>query len=189
MSNTELIEGRNLLTHGEFSDGWQTSWVVEGTHQVREDSATGKTYLQIYNGATAQCSIDLPVRPDTDAVYWFSFSYEGIGSKPSNVTIKEDGGNVIFDESFMTRLEPGAEREAPSPLADFRPYPPKDLEGLERKNVRVDLIVTAASGGSREGINITDFKMDLRLAPLELTALSLDGRQIPVAPLSQPTFS
>lgn len=189
MSIAELIEGRNLMTHGDFSDGWNTSWVVKGTHQVRTDSATGKTYLQIFDGATAECSIDLPVRPGTDAAYWFAFSYEGLGTKPNHVKIMHDGGTVIFDESFMTRLQQGAEMKSPSPLAAFRPYAPKGLEGLERESVRIDLLVTAATGGNREGINITDFKIDLRLAPLVLKELALDGREYTAAALSQPTLS
>lgn len=189
MSIAELIEGRNLITHGDFSDGWRTSWVVEGTHQARTDSVTNKTYLQIYDGATARCSIDLPVRPDTDAVYWFSFSYEGIGSKSSNVQIRHDGGEVIFDESFRTRLQQGAEMKTPSPLAEFRPYAPKDLEGMARERYRIDLLVTAPTGGDQYGISITDFKIDLRLAPLELKELKLDGREITVAALPQATLS
>lgn len=184
MSIAELVEGRNLVTHGDFSDGWATSWDVKGSHQVRTDSTTSKKYLRILDGATAKCSIDLPVRPDTDAVYWFSFSYEGLGANRSNVKIMHDGGKVIFDESFGSRLQQGAEVKAPSPLAVFRPYAPKDLEGLERESVRIDLLVTAALGGDREGINITDFKIDLRLAPLELKELSLDGREITAAAVS-----
>ncbi len=189
MSIAELIEGRNLVTHSEFSDGWRTTWDVEGDYQVRTDGATGKKYLRISDGATAKCSIGLPVRPDTDAVYWFSFSYEGLGAKPSNVKIMHDGGKVIFDESFMSRLEQGAEVKDPTPLAEFRPYAPKDLEGLERGSVRIDLLVTAATGGDQEGINVIDFKIDLRLAPLELKELSLDGKEITAAAVSQPTLS
>ena len=181
MTSNELVEGRNLIEHGGFSSGWQATWTVEGSHLVREDSVTGKSYLQLNNGATVRCSVDLPIAPapDKKALYWFSFSYEGLGTRSSNVTIKTVSGEVIFDEVFMSRKSQDNSGTAdPAPLAELRPYPPIELEGLLPKDNKIDLVVTAATGGSREGINVTDFKFDLRLAPLELRSMLLDGREI-----------
>jgi hypothetical protein len=190
MTDIELIEGRNLIERGDFTDGWRDVWTIEGTHAEREDDATGKRYLQLINGAKASYRFDLPVRPDNDAVYWFSFRYEVAGSKPSNVKMTTDGGIVIFDEPFLSRkaLE-NAASPGNAPLAEFRPYEPFALQGPERLDKAIDLVVTAASGGSRDGINITDFKIDLRLAPLELSELSLDDRSIPLAIPSRPAVS
>ncbi|MBD9587278.1 hypothetical protein IB254_09420 [Pseudomonas sp. PDM03] len=190
MTNNELIEGRNLIEHGGFTSGWQATWTAEGAHLVREDSVTGKSYLQLNNGATARCSVDLPIHPHEKAIYWFSFSYEGLGVKPSNVTIRTAGGVVIFDESFISR-KPQVNSGAtdPAPLAELRPYPPIELEGLSLTDKKIELVVTAATGGTREGINVTDFKFDLRLVPLELSQLLLDGRQIPLAVFSTSAVS
>lgn len=189
MSNAELIEGRNLITDGDFSDNWREDWAVTGSVGERTDNNTGKSYLEMVDGATIKCRIDLPVRPDTDAVYWFSFSYEAVGNNPSNVKITHSGGGVIFDEPFMTRRQQVAEADTPSPQADFRHYEPLNLGGLEREHAHIDLLVTAASGGGRVGIRVTDFKIDLRLAPLELDGLSFDGRQIPITQSPQAALS
>ena len=182
MTNNELIEGRNLIKHGDFTSRWQETWTVDGSYLVRKDSETGKSYLQLNNGATARCSVDLPVPTHEKARYWFSFSYEGLGVRSSNVKIATQGGVVIFDEPFMSRKPQDNSGTAdPAPLVELRPYLPIDLERLLSTDTKIELVVTAAMGSNRDGINITDFKFDLRLAPLELSSLSVDGRQIPLA--------
>lgn len=186
MPNEDVIRGKNLFVSPEFSGEWASNWAVTGSHQVLQDDVTGKRYLKIVNGATAKCSVDLPVRPDFDARYWFSFLYEAIGAGINKVTIQKDDGEVIFDEPFATRkgLENSGTDEVP--FAELRTFEPVALERLERKNVRIDLTVTAASDSTRDGIHITGFDMDLRLAPLE-AQVSLDGRPQPA--LSQQTVS
>jgi len=183
MTDEKLIEGRNLIDHGDFTSGWKATWTVTGTHGIYQDADTGKDYLRLMDGATATCHVDLPVRPDSDARYLFSFSYEGLGSKPSTVTIQKQGGRVIFDESFLSRKpQENAGTADPAPLVELRPYEPVELGPLVRDdvNTKLTLLVTAAPGGSREGINITDVKFDLQLYPLALSELSLDCRPIPL---------
>lgn len=175
MSVNEMIEGRNLIKRGEFGDDWQDDWTVSGNPLARTDSVTGKTYLQMTKGATVLQQFSLPVRPDTDAVYWISFSYEVKGNKPSNVKLTTDRGEVVFDEPFASRK--GQENEGA--LAEFRVYEPFDIKGLDRSDKFIDLLVTSADGATLDGINVTDFKIDLRLGPLQLKSLSLDGRVIP----------
>ena len=190
MTDNELIEGRNLIEHPDFTGGWRDFWTVTGSHLELQDSATGKYYLQMVEGATASCSIDLPIRPGNDAVYWFSLLYEGMGTKANNVRIQKEGGEVIFDEPFLTRkVQESADVADPAPLADFRAYPPTDLKALVQTDKRIDLRVTAADGSDRNGINVTGVKIDLRLAPLELSSLSLDGREIPLGVLSPQAVS
>lgn len=186
MANDDVIRGKNLFVSPEFSGDWASYWTVTGSHQVLQDDETGKRYLKIVNGATAKCSVELPVRPDADARYWFSFLYEAVYSGVNKVTIQKEDGEVIFDESFVTRkgLENPAADEVP--FAAFRPYEPVALQRLERSDTRIDLTVTAASGGTRNGILITGFDMDLRLAPLEAEVL-LDGR--PQTAVSQQAVS
>ena len=181
MSSDELIEGRNLIEHGDFSGDWRTVWTVSGNPLVREDSATGKTYLYMVKGATIAYTFPLPVRPDIDAVYWFSFAYEVVGNKPSQVRLTAGGGKVLFEESFLSRKSTAdADMSDNQPLADFRPYEPFAIQGLERSETEVVLLVTSADGGQLDGINVTDFKIDLHLVPLELRELWLDDRSIPV---------
>ncbi|MEJ5058870.1 MULTISPECIES: hypothetical protein [unclassified Pseudomonas] len=177
MSSDEPIEGRNLINHGDFSGNWREVWTVTGNHAVREDSATGKTYLQMTEGATAACTFELPIRPDADAVYWISFAYEVRGNKPSVVSLTTGGGKEVFRETFVSRR--GQEEplvSANQPLADFRPYAPYAIEGLVRSDKTIDLLVTSADDGEVGGIYVTDFKIDLRIVPLAVSELSLDDR-------------
>lgn len=179
---SNLIEGRNLIEFGNFSGKWRDFWVVTGPVVVREDSATGKTYLQMTAGATVTQTFQLPVHPDEDAVYWFSFAYEVVGNQPSRVTLTADGGKVVFDEHFSSRK--GQEDAATSDdevRAVLRPYPPIAIERLSRSDTKIDLMVTSADNGNLGGIHVTDFKIDLRIDPLELSEMSLDGGSIPVA--------
>lgn len=186
MANKDVIRGRNLVEVFEFSGEWEPYWTVTGSYLVLQDDVTGKFYLKLTNGATAKCSVELPVRPDADARYWLSFLYEAVNLGSSTVTIENEDGEVIFDEPFMTRkgLENSGADEVP--FAEFRTFEPVALERLERKNTRIDLIVTAASAHPRSSILITDVDIDLRLAPLE-AEVSLDGR--PQTAVSQQAVS
>ncbi|MGF6557705.1 hypothetical protein ABIA48_004085 [Pseudomonas sp. S30_BP2TU TE3576] len=176
------IEGRNLIEFGDFSGGWRDVWAVTGPVVVREDSATGKTYLQMTKGATVTQTFQLPVRPDEDAVYWFSFAYEVVGNQPSRVTLTTEGGEVVFDEPFLSRKsQEGAGTSDDEVLVVLRPYAPIAIEGLSRSDTKIDLVVTSADNGNLGGINVTDFKIDLRIVPLALSEMWLDGRSIPVA--------
>jgi hypothetical protein len=181
MSSDERIEGRNLIEHGDFSGDWRTVWTVTGNPLAREDSATGKTYLQMTKGATITYTFPLPVRPDIDAVYWFSFAYEVRGNRPSQVRLTAGGGKVLFEESFLNRKNTAdVDMSDNHPLVDLRPYEPFAIQGLERSETEVALLVTSADGATLDGIHVTDFKIDLRLVPLALRELWLDGRSIPV---------
>lgn len=190
MTDNELIEGRNLIEYPDFTGRWRDFWTVTGSHLQFQDPATGKYYLQMVDGATASCSIDLPIRPGNDAVYWLSFLYEGMGTKVNNVRIQKEGGEVIFNESILTRkVQESADVVDPAPLADFRAYHPTDLKALVQTDKRIDLRVTAADGSDSNGINLTGVKIDLRLVPLVLSSLSLDGREIPLGVLSPQAVS
>jgi hypothetical protein len=177
MSSDEPIEGRNLINHGDFSGNWREVWTVTGNHAVRKDSATGKTYLQMTEGATLACTFELPVRPDVDAVYWFSFSYEVRGNKPSVVSLTTGDGKEVFREPFFTRRsQEDLLASDNQPLADFRPYAPFAIQGLERSDKELKLLVVSADDGEVGGIYVTDFKIDLRIVPLAASGLFVDDR-------------
>ncbi|EJM58103.1 hypothetical protein [Pseudomonas sp. GM48] len=179
---SNLIEGRNLIEFGDFSGRWSDFWAVTGSYAVRQDNETGKTYLQMIEGATVTQTFQLPVRPDEDAVYWFSFAYEVVGDQPSRVTLTTDDGKVVFDERFSSRKsQEDAGTSDDEVRADLMPYPPIAIKGLSRSDTKIDLMVTSADNGRLGGINVTDFKIDLRIDPLKLSEMSLDGRSIPVA--------
>lgn len=191
MANEELIRGKNLFTYPTFTTGWNRFWTATpGKHRVRKDEVTGMDYLELVDGGVATCAFPAPVRPGPDARYWFAFFYEARGAGDNTVSIQTNDGTEIFKESFVTRkAQEKTGSEEPNPLAEFRRYEPFDLSGLKREDTSLTLTVTAAGDSERNGIYITGFDMDVRLAPLELATLTLDDLPIPLSVLTPQAVS
>lgn len=191
MANEELIRGKNLFTYPTFTTGWNSFWTATpGKHRVRSDAVTGMQYLELVDGGIATCAFSAPVRPGPDARYWFAFWYEAIGSGPNAVSIKTNDGTEIFNTPFsIPEAEQRHGSEEPAPLATLILYEPEDLSGLRPGHTSLTITVTAAGGGERNGIYITGFDMDVRLAPLELATLTLDGQPIPLSLLTPQAVS
>jgi len=182
MSVNESIEGKNLIKFGDFSGEWREFWDVEEPVLELKDSDTGKPYLSMTEGATVTQTFPLEVCPGEDAVYWFSFAYEVVGSKPSHVTLTTGGGRVVFEEPFYSRKsQEDAGTLDNEVLVDLSLYPPTAIQGLSSSDTEIVLVVTSANNGFSGGINVTDIKIDPRIVPLSPSEIWFDGRSISLA--------
>jgi len=172
MSNEE-IQGRNLISHGRFSAGWDTHWKHNGQGAARTftDPAYGN-YLMMNRLAEVVQVVALPVFTQEQmqgVKHRIGLAYENHGDGPdSKIVVTTSSGKEFTID--LSGKPPGGT------LADWNLYPLKELDVVEQTDLDVSVKLCGPNLGGSSGLRISDVVVDVRLAPLVLTNIQLDDR-------------
>lgn len=171
--NEDEIRGRNLVVDGRFSSGWKEHWSHfngKGIARTFSDPVYG-FYLMMNGAAAVRQTFDtapLTTAQLTKASYRLSFQYENYGDGAnSKVIVRTSTG--VDDEIDLSGKIPE------QPQADWNPLEPYQFTVVEDDKHIVIEPHGSALGGSN-GLRLTDFDVQLHLAPLVLKSVMLDER-------------
>ena len=172
MSEDE-IRGRNLIVRGDFSDGWDDVWkrVGEQGYVARFEETGIGYYVMMNQSSVIKQTFEtacLSSAQLTKAQYRLSFKYENSGDGTNSKVIIRNprGGEVPIDLSGKIPEQP---------QADWNPFEPYELT-VVAADQHIDIEPHGSALGGSNGLRLTDFDVQLHLAPLVLKSVMLDER-------------
>ncbi|WP_322844590.1 hypothetical protein [Pseudomonas sp. B33.4] len=190
MNDPIVHANENLVRNGDFEEafeGWaKTGRVFIGTAYY--DNSPVK-HIKAPKQTGVSQDVTIPRDPDGNGVYWLSFLWESSLDQSGWVKISQ-GGEVLHlieltavgkrdHEQDQDRLDSGSERR-------FSPTPHEmelTSDISSSKPLHIEIRSSNESSHPAGELWVTRVKLELRLAPLELQAIELDGMSLP--PLSK----
>ncbi|VVQ02724.1 hypothetical protein [Pseudomonas fluorescens] len=181
MNDPVVLVNENLVCNGDFEDGFEC-W--ERTGRVAIGTAyydnTPVKHIKAPKGTGVTQDVTLPRDPDGKGAYWLSFLWESSFSQSGWVKISQ--GEI---EHYRIELKPAGkpdqtQREAfgSGPERRFSPT----LHEVEltsdissSKPLRIEICSSTESSSPFGELWVTRVKVELKLAPLELQEIKLDG--------------
>lgn len=171
--NEDEIRGRNLIVDGRFSSDWTEHWTrvnEKGMARTFADPVYG-FYLMMNEESAVKQTFDtapLTAAQLTKACYKLSFQYENLGEGAnSKVIVRPSSG--VEDPIDLSGKFPE------QPQADWNPFVPYQLT-VEAADQHIDIEPHGSALEGSNGLRLTDFDVQLHLAPLVLKSVTLDER-------------
>lgn len=170
--NDELIQGRNLITHGRFSPGWQTVWKHDGTGAIApSNDVVYGSYLTMNRLAKVTQIADLPVFTEEqieNVTYRTRFVFENYneGNK-AGVLLRTSGG---------TEYSIDLSGKHPQPSADWNEYSWDVVKGVTAADITLEMELQGSDATGSGGLRMTDIEVDALLGPLQLRFIKLDEK-------------
>ncbi len=184
MNDPVVLVNENLVCNGDFEDGFEC-W--EKTGRVAIGTAyydnTPVKHIKAPKGAGVTQDVTLPRDPDGKGAYWLSFLWESSSGQSGWVRISQ--GDT---EHYRIELKPAGKPDQPqregSGSGPERRFSPtlheveltSDISGS--KPLRIEIFSSTESSSPFGELWVTRVKVELKLAPLELQEIKLDGMSL-----------
>ena len=171
--NDDEIKGRNLILRGNFPADWKNFWTHDGVGNavIQKDESVGD-YLAMNSLAKVEQKMATPTFSESQmagVAYWIAFMYENYldGKNSKVVVITSNGKESNIDLTGKI---------ADQPLADWIHYKPKHLDDLEAGDTDFTVELHGSSKAGTAALRMVNVEVDVKLVPLVLKTIQLDGK-------------
>jgi hypothetical protein len=182
MSDPVVRMNENLVCNGDFEERFEC-WARTGTVVIGTAYYENKPvkHLKAPKGAGVTQDVTLPRDPDGNGAYWLSFLWESSFGQSGWVKISQGEA-----EHYRIELEPVGKPDLAQQREGFGSGPERrfspTLHEVEltspissSKPLRIEIYSSTESSSPFGELWVTRVKVELKLAPLELQEIELDG--------------
>ncbi|WP_414915482.1 hypothetical protein [Pseudomonas sp. IT-P395] len=180
--NDPIVQvNENLVCNGDFEERFEY-WARTGTVAIGTAyyDNTPVKHIKAPKGAGVTQDVTLPRDPDGNGAYWLSFLWESSFGQSGWVKISQDGINHYCielkpagkpDQTQREGFGSGSERRFSPTLHEVELTSPISSS----KPLRIEIYSSTESSSPFGELWVTRVKVELKLAPLELQEIELDG--------------
>ncbi|CAI8871963.1 DUF642 domain-containing protein [Pseudomonas sp. IT-196MI5] len=171
--NDDDIKGRNFILRGNFPADWKSSWTHDGVGYavIQKDESVGD-YLAMNSLAKVEQKMDTATFSEsqmTGVKYRIAFMYENYldGENSKVVVITSKGKEFPIDLSGKI---------ADQPLADWNHYDLNQMDIFEAGDTDFTVELHGSKKAGTAALRMANVEVDVKLDPLALKTIQLDGR-------------